>query len=129
MAIYVRRNEQRSWQKIFRHCFYRQSFDYHSIIWRLGAQKFLPTLQEELLDLHPSEEIEMERWKKIAAELGNRTPVQVQSRVQKYFLKLQRAGLPIPGRAPPARSKNRYLRPATKKKFVKTPLLTARDGL
>jgi hypothetical protein len=25
----------------------------------------------------PSEDVEMERWKKIAAALGNRTPVQV----------------------------------------------------
>ena len=65
----------------------------------------------------------MERWKKIANDLGNRTPVQVQSRVQKYFLKLQKAGLPIPGRAPPSRNKNRYLRPPLKKKFSKQPLL------
>ena len=61
----------------------------------------------------------MERWKKIATDLGNRTPVQVQSRVQKYFLKLQKAGLPIPGRAPPARNKNRYLKPPLKKKFYR----------
>lgn len=32
--------------------------------------------------------------------LGNRTPKQVSSRVQKYFIKLLRAGLPIPGRGP-----------------------------
>lgn len=31
---------------------------------------------------------------------GNRTPKQVSSRVQKYFIKLLRAGLPIPGRGP-----------------------------
>lgn len=31
---------------------------------------------------------------------GNRTVQQVTSRVQKYFLKLRRAGLPIPGRIP-----------------------------
>ena len=61
----------------------------------------------------------MERWKKIATDLGNRTPVQVQSRVQKYFLKLQKAGLPIPGRAPPARNKSRYLKPPLKKKFYR----------
>ena len=53
---------------------------------------------EELLVLHPSEDVEMERWKKIAAALGNRTAVQVQSRTQKYFLKLHKAGLPIPGK-------------------------------
>jgi len=46
----------------------------------------------------PSEDVEMERWKKIAARLGNRTPIQVQSRTQKYFIKLHKAGLPIPGR-------------------------------
>jgi hypothetical protein len=32
---------------------------------------------EQLLVEYPSEDIEMERWKKIAAALGNRTPVQV----------------------------------------------------
>lgn len=32
--------------------------------------------------------------------LGNRTPKQVSSRVQKYFIKLSKAGLPIPGRGP-----------------------------
>ncbi len=53
---------------------------------------------EELLLRFPSEEVEMERWKKIASALGNRTAIQVQSRTQKYFLKLQKAGLPIPGR-------------------------------
>jgi hypothetical protein len=53
---------------------------------------------EELLEEFPSEEIEMVRWKKIANSLGNRTPVQIQSRVQKYFQKLQKAGLPVPGR-------------------------------
>ena len=53
---------------------------------------------EELLVEYPSEEVEMERWKKIATCLGNRTAVQVQSRVQKYFLKLRKTGLPVPGR-------------------------------
>ena len=87
--------------------------------WKIEEQRRL----EELLVVHPTEEIEMERWKKIAIDLGNRTPVQVQSRVQKYFLKLQRAGLPIPGRPPPTRNKNRYLKPALKKKFAKQPVL------
>ena len=32
---------------------------------------------EELLEEYPSEEVEMERWKKIATCLGNRTPIQV----------------------------------------------------
>ena len=74
--------------------------------WTKEEQKRL----EELLETFPTEETEMERWKKIAGEMGNRTAVQVQSRVQKYFLKLHRAGLPIPGRLPPQRNKNRYFR-------------------
>jgi hypothetical protein len=40
------------------------------------------------------------RWEKIARDLGNRTPRQVASRVQKYFQKLQNAGCPVPGRLP-----------------------------
>ena len=55
-------------------------------------------VREELLVQFPSEDVEMERWKKIATALGNRTPIQVQSRTQKYFLKLQKAGMPVPGR-------------------------------
>jgi hypothetical protein len=50
----------------------------------------------------------MERRKQIA-------PVQVQSRVQKYFIKLHRAGLPIPGRLPPQRNKNRLFKTGGKK--------------
>merc|ERR1719228_1099738 len=81
---------------------------------------------EELLDRYPTEETEMERWKKIAAEMGNRTPVQVQSRVQKYFLKLHRAGLPIPGRLPPQRNKNRYFSPGSKRRVSGAPVLAGR---
>ncbi|CAG5125359.1 unnamed protein product [Candidula unifasciata] len=55
---------------------------------------------ESLLIQFPPEEVESKRWAKIAAALGNRTPVQVASRVQKYFLKLAREGLPVPGRTP-----------------------------
>ena len=62
--------------------------------WTTDEQRRL----EELLLEYPSEDVEMERWKKIAASLGNRTAIQVQSRVQKYFLKLHKAGLPIPGK-------------------------------
>ena len=62
--------------------------------WTTDEQRRL----EELLHEYPSENVEMERWKKIAGSLGNRTAIQVQSRVQKYFLKLHKAGLPIPGR-------------------------------
>ncbi|XP_020630201.1 ZZ-type zinc finger-containing protein 3-like [Orbicella faveolata] len=55
---------------------------------------------EKLLQIYPQEEVEAKRWEKIAAALGNRTFKQVASRVQKYFIKLARAGLPVPGRMP-----------------------------
>ena len=55
---------------------------------------------EELLVKYPMEEVEARRWEKIARALGNRTPQQVASRVQKYFIKLTKAGLPVPGRIP-----------------------------
>ncbi|XP_059171499.1 ZZ-type zinc finger-containing protein 3-like [Physella acuta] len=55
---------------------------------------------ESLLIQFPPEEIESRRWAKIADALGNRTPIQVASRVQKYFLKLAKEGLPVPGRMP-----------------------------
>nr|CAH7757667.1 unnamed protein product [Callosobruchus chinensis] len=64
--------------------------------WTPEEQKKL----EELLILYPPEPIEMNRFKKIADALGTRTVAQVSSRVQKYFLKLYKAGLPIPGRIP-----------------------------
>ncbi|GJQ71123.1 hypothetical protein Trydic_g1027 [Trypoxylus dichotomus] len=64
--------------------------------WTVEEQKRL----EELLIEYPPEAIELRRFKKIAAALGTRTVKQVCSRVQKYFLKLKRAGLPIPGRIP-----------------------------
>lgn len=63
-------------------------------LWTPEEQKRL----EELLTIYPPEQVEMERFRKIAKALGNRTPLQVQSRVQKYFIKLQKAGLPVPGR-------------------------------
>lgn len=65
-------------------------------LWTAEEQKRL----EELLIEHPPEEVEAKRWNKIAKALGNRTPIQVASRVQKYFIKLAKAGLPIPGRLP-----------------------------
>ncbi|GFY52898.1 ZZ-type zinc finger-containing protein 3 [Trichonephila inaurata madagascariensis] len=64
--------------------------------WTAEEQKHL----EELLVKFPPEEIESRRWEKIANCLENRTPVQVASRVQKYFIKLLKAGMPIPGRMP-----------------------------
>lgn len=63
-------------------------------MWTCEEQRRL----EELLKEYPEEEIEMRRWVKIANALGNRTPKQVMSRVQKYFIKLHQAGLPVPGR-------------------------------
>ncbi|KAH3802129.1 hypothetical protein DPMN_155799 [Dreissena polymorpha] len=63
-------------------------------LWTTEEQKRL----EELLIQFPPEEIEARRFQKIAAALGNRTTLQ--SRVQKYFIKLDKAGLPIPGRMP-----------------------------
>ncbi|XP_015124990.1 ZZ-type zinc finger-containing protein 3 [Diachasma alloeum] len=65
-------------------------------LWTAEEQRRL----EELLIEYPPEEVEMKRWTKIANALGNRTPKQVSSRVQKYFIKLLKAGLPIPGRGP-----------------------------
>lgn len=64
---------------------------------------------EELLVKFPPEENETRRYTKIAEALGNRTVTQVSSRCQKYFLKLQKAGLPVPGRIPKA-SRNDYFK-------------------
>lgn len=55
---------------------------------------------EKLLQIYPQEEVESKRWEKIANALGNRTLKQVASRVQKYFIKLAKSGLPVPGRMP-----------------------------
>ncbi|KAE8609497.1 hypothetical protein XENTR_v10011822 [Xenopus tropicalis] len=65
-------------------------------LWSVEEQKKL----ERLLLKYPPEEVEAKRWQKIADELGNRTAKQVASRVQKYFIKLTKAGLPVPGRTP-----------------------------
>ncbi|XP_061715895.1 ZZ-type zinc finger-containing protein 3 [Cydia pomonella] len=65
-------------------------------LWSCEEQKRL----EELLEVYPEEPIEARRYKKIAKALRTRTPIQVMSRVQKYFAKLAKAGLPIPGRTP-----------------------------
>ncbi|KAB7507914.1 ZZ-type zinc finger-containing protein 3, partial [Armadillidium nasatum] len=55
---------------------------------------------EELLIKYPDEPIASKRYAKIAKELGTRTLMQVQSRVQKYFIALKKEGLPVPGRDP-----------------------------
>ncbi|KAJ1832646.1 ZZ-type zinc finger-containing protein 3 [Coemansia sp. RSA 2711] len=55
---------------------------------------------EQLLLEYPEEEVANARWRKISEALGTRTMRQVASRVQKYFIKLSKAGLPVPGRTP-----------------------------
>ncbi|XP_017041400.1 ZZ-type zinc finger-containing protein 3 [Drosophila ficusphila] len=65
-------------------------------LWTNDEQRRL----EQLLIQYPPEEVEMRRFAKIAKALGNRTPQQVFSRVQKYFQKLHDAGMPVPGRIP-----------------------------
>lgn len=76
-------------------------------LWSCEEQKRL----EELLEIYPEEPIEARRYKKIAQALGTRTPIQVMSRIQKYFAKLAKAGLPIPGRVPKGvgRDKNKAM--------------------
>lgn len=81
---------------------------------------------DELLIKYPPEEMESKRIRKIANELGTRTQKQVSSRLQKYYLKLVKAGLPVPGRLPKSRShdkkssfkskrfgKHAYMKPST----------------
>ena len=64
--------------------------------WNVEEQRTL----EELLIEFPPEDNEAARWRKIATKLGTRTPLQVQSHCQKFFIKLAKAGLPVPGRMP-----------------------------
>jgi hypothetical protein len=64
--------------------------------WNVEEQRTL----EELLIEFPPEDNEAARWRKIATKLGTRSPLQVQSHCQKYFIKLAKAGLPVPGRMP-----------------------------
>ncbi|KAJ2784600.1 hypothetical protein GGI15_002213 [Coemansia interrupta] len=59
---------------------------------------------EQLLIEFPEEEVANSRWRKISEALGTRSMRQVASRVQKYFIKLAKAGLPVPGRVPNADS-------------------------
>ncbi|XP_026461204.1 ZZ-type zinc finger-containing protein 3-like [Ctenocephalides felis] len=75
-------------------------------LWTVAEQRRL----EELLVEFPSEEVEMRRFAKIAKALGNRTTKQVASRIQKYFIKLHKAGLPVPGRLPRMRPGKRSLK-------------------
>lgn len=65
-------------------------------LWTVEDQKKL----EQLLLKYPPEEAESRCWQKIADELGNRTAKQVAGRVWKYFIKLTKAGIAVPGRTP-----------------------------
>ncbi|XP_017855344.2 ZZ-type zinc finger-containing protein 3 [Drosophila busckii] len=78
-----------------------------SHLWTNDEQRRL----EQLLIEYPPEEVEMRRFGKIAKALGNRTPQQVFSRVQKYFQKLHDAGMPVPGRLPKYRRAGTLTRP------------------
>ena len=51
-----------------------------------------------MLITFPDEPVQAQRFNKISKALGTRTPRQVASRVQKYFIKLAKMGLPVPGR-------------------------------
>ncbi|PRP89257.1 ZZ-type zinc finger-containing protein 3 [Planoprotostelium fungivorum] len=64
--------------------------------WSAEEQKQL----EDLLVKYPDEPVSSNRWKKIASHLPDRTPRQVASRTQKYFIKLAKMNLPVPGRKP-----------------------------
>jgi len=72
----------------------------HSSPWTIEEQHRL----EQLLIEYPDEPVAAYRWEKIARALG-RTPKQVVSRVHRYFERLARAGLPVPGRLPASASK------------------------
>ncbi|XP_008112325.2 ZZ-type zinc finger-containing protein 3 isoform X1 [Anolis carolinensis] len=97
-------------------------------LWTVEEQKKL----ELLLLKYPPEEIESRRWQKIADELGNRTAKQVASRVQKYFIKLTKAGIPVPGRTPnlylySKKSSNRRQHPLNKHLFKPSTFMTSHE--
>ncbi|KAL1920924.1 uncharacterized protein VTP21DRAFT_11559 [Calcarisporiella thermophila] len=60
----------------------------------------------ELLEVYPEEPVQQHRYNKISAALGTRTPRQVASWLQKYFAKLEKRGLPIPGKSSHIHSAN-----------------------
>lgn len=66
----------------------------HKKLWTSEEQKHL----EELLIKYPEEAIESRRHRKIAMELKTRTEQQVASRLQKYFQKMAKAGIPVHGK-------------------------------
>uniref|UniRef100_A0A8D0GT19 ZZ-type zinc finger-containing protein 3 n=1 Tax=Sphenodon punctatus TaxID=8508 RepID=A0A8D0GT19_SPHPU len=87
---------------------------------------------EQLLLKYPPEEVESRRWQKIADELGNRTAKQVASRVQKYFIKLTKAGIPVPGRTPnlylySRKSSSRRQHPLNKHLFKPSTFMTSHE--
>ncbi|XP_048458104.1 ZZ-type zinc finger-containing protein 3 [Rhincodon typus] len=97
-------------------------------LWSVEEQKRL----EELLLKYPPEEVETRRWQKIADKLGNRTAKQVASRVQKYFIKLAKAGIPIPGRTPnlylhSKKSSSRRQHPLNKHLFRPSTFMTSHE--
>jgi len=53
---------------------------------------------KELLLIYPDEDVIIQRCAKISRALGTRTPQQVCSRMQKYFIELAKNHKPIPGR-------------------------------
>ncbi|RCH87797.1 ZZ-type zinc finger-containing protein 3, partial [Rhizopus stolonifer] len=66
-----------------------------------------------LLVVFPDEPIQAQRFNKISKALGTRTPRQVASRVQKYFIKLAKMGLPVPGRfSIPSKKSGRITKPS-----------------
>ncbi|KAJ7332572.1 hypothetical protein JRQ81_014752 [Phrynocephalus forsythii] len=97
-------------------------------LWTVEEQKKL----EQLLLKYPPEEVESRRWQKIADELGNRTAKQVASRVQKYFIKLTKAGIPVPGRTPnlylySKKSSGRRQHPLNKHLFKPSTFMTSHE--
>ncbi|KAG0286469.1 ZZ-type zinc finger-containing protein 3, partial [Dissophora globulifera] len=66
----------------------------YNIPWSDEEQELL----ERLLEVYPDEPVAAQRFQKISAAMKTRTPKQVASRVQKYFIKLVKAGLEAPGR-------------------------------
>lgn len=82
-----------------------------NIPWSDDEQRLL----EKLLDEYPDEPVAAQRFQKISAAMGTRTPKQVASRVQKYFIKLVKAGLEAPGRM------NYSLEPTKPKSKATTP--------
>ncbi len=94
--------------------------------WTVDEQRQL----EECLLLYPPEDNEAARFRKIADKLGTRTPLQVQSHCQKYFIKLAKAGLPIPGRMPNLKTyvTKKGVRGKCRSTLVRGACLAARGG-